>query len=87
VEWPHNASTRNRLWITSGPAARPLSDEPFSPGALEPSGQNAAQYLDCNRSDPGILHAGDPAVRVFADRGWRWGGYWRTPIDYQHFER
>jgi len=21
------------------------------------------------------------------DRGWRWGGYWRTPIDYQHFER
>jgi len=25
-----------------------------------------------------------PAVRVFTDRGWRWGGYWRTPIDYQH---
>ena len=36
---------------------------------------------------PGLLHEGDPAVRVFTDRGWRWGGYWRTPIDYQHFER
>jgi hypothetical protein len=33
------------------------------------------------------VHAGDPAVRVFTDRGWRWGGSWRTPIDYQHFER
>ena len=36
---------------------------------------------------PGLLHDGDPAVRVFTDRGWRWGGYWRTLNDYQHFER
>ena len=54
-------------------------------GAFQP--KNAAPYLDRNRIDPGLLHAGDPAVRVFTDRGWRWGGYWRTPIDYQHFER
>ncbi len=54
-------------------------------GAFQP--KNAAPYLDRNRTDPGILHAGDPVVRVFTDRGWRWGGYWRTPIDYQHFER
>jgi hypothetical protein len=54
-------------------------------GAFQPT--NAAPYLDRNRADPGILHAGDPAVRVFTDRGWRWGGSWRTPIDYQHFER
>ena len=46
-------------------------------GAFEP--RNAAPYLDRNRIDPGLLHAGDPAVRVFTDRGWRWGGYWRTP--------
>ena len=45
------------------------------------------QYLDRKRTDPGMLHAGDPAVRAFTDRGWRWGGYWRTPKDYQHFER
>ena len=54
-------------------------------GAFQP--KNAAPYLDRNRIDPGLLHAGDPAVRVFTDRGWRWGGSWRTPIDYQHFER
>jgi hypothetical protein len=23
---------------------------------------------------------------VFTDRGWRWGGAWRNPVDYQHFE-
>ena len=32
-----------------------------------------------HRIDPGLLHNGDPAVRVFTDRGWRWGGSWRTP--------
>jgi hypothetical protein len=56
-----------------------------STGAFQPA--NAGPYLDRNRTDPGLLHDGDPAVRAFTDRGWRWGGYWRTPKDYQHFER
>ena len=54
-------------------------------GDLQP--KNSAPYLDRKRTDPGILHAGDPAVSVFTDQGWRWGGYWRTPKDYEHFER
>jgi len=54
-------------------------------GAFQP--RNAEIYLDRNRIDPGLLHDGDLAVRAFTDRGWRWGGYWRNPIDYQHFER
>jgi hypothetical protein len=54
-------------------------------GAFQP--KNAAPYLDRNRSDPGVLRAEDPVVRLFTDRGWRWGGDWRTPKDYQHFER
>ena len=54
-------------------------------GAL--ADDDAAAYLDRGRTDPGLLHNGDPAVHVFTDRGWRWGGYWTTPIDYQHFER
>ncbi len=53
-------------------------------GYFEP--QNAAVYLDRGRTDPGLLHNGDPAVHIFTDRGWRWGGEWTTP-DYQHFER
>jgi hypothetical protein len=31
--------------------------------------KNAAPYLDRNRTDPGVLHVGDAAVRVFTDRG------------------
>lgn len=54
-------------------------------GAFQPG--NAGPYLDRDRIDPGLLHDGDPAVLAFIDRGWRWGGHWRTPIDYQHFER
>ena len=57
----------------------------YASGAFQP--KNAAAYLDRSRTDPGLLRGGDPAVHVFADRGWRWGGYWTTPIDYQHFER
>jgi hypothetical protein len=57
----------------------------YASGAFQP--RNAAAYLDRSRTDPRLLHGGDPAVHVFTDRGWRWGGYWTTPIDYQHFER
>ena len=56
-----------------------------APGAFQP--KNAAAYLDRSRTDPGLLHSTDPAVHVFTDRGWQWGGYWRSPIDYMHFER
>jgi len=62
-----------------------LNPEIDGTGALQP--KNAGPYLDRNRADPGLLHGGDPIVRAFTDRGWRWGGDWRTPIDYQHFER
>jgi hypothetical protein len=62
-----------------------LNPEIDRTGAFQPG--NAAPYLDRTRTDPGVLHSGDPAVRVFTDRGWHWGGDWRTPQDYQHFER
>lgn len=26
-------------------------------------------------------------VALFKQRGWTWGGDWRIPVDYQHFER
>ena len=57
----------------------------YASGYFEP--QNAAAYLDRSRTDPGLLHNGDSAVRVFTDLGWRWGGDWAAPLDYQHFER
>ncbi|WP_083146763.1 M15 family metallopeptidase [Mycolicibacterium parafortuitum] len=59
---------------------------PFVPagGAYEPA--NAGLWVDRARTDPGMLHDGDPAVTAFTDRGWAWGGHWRSPLDYQHFE-
>jgi D-alanyl-D-alanine carboxypeptidase len=68
--------------IDINPVLNPYIDRT---GAFQP--KNAAPYLDRSRRDPGLLHDGDPVVRVFTDRGWRWGGHWRTPVDYQHFER
>jgi D-alanyl-D-alanine carboxypeptidase len=68
--------------IDLNPLLNPYVD---STGDFQP--ENAEVYLDRNRIDPGLLHDGDPAVRAFTDRGWRWGGHWRTPKDYQHFER
>ena len=68
--------------IDINPLLNPYLD---SKGSIEPT--TAGPYLDRTRNDPGILHAGDPVVRTFTDRGWRWGGDWRTPKDYQHFER
>ncbi|HZU46658.1 MAG TPA: M15 family metallopeptidase [Mycobacterium sp.] len=62
-----------------------LNPSVHASGTFEP--KNAVAYLDRSRTDPGVLHDGDPATRVFTDRGWRWGGYWKSPIDYQHFER
>jgi D-alanyl-D-alanine carboxypeptidase len=60
---------------------------PYIDGNGEFQPANAGPYLDRSRIDPGLLHDGDPAVRAFTDRGWRWGGHWRVPKDYQHFER
>jgi hypothetical protein len=63
----------------------PLLNPEIDHGAVQP--KTATPYVDRGRTDPGILHAGDAAVRVFTDRGWTWGGGWQSPVDYQHFER
>lgn len=67
--------------VDVNPLVNPYLD---SSGDLQP--KTAGPYLDRNRPAPGMLHAGDAAVRAFTDRGWRWGGAWRDPVDYQHFE-
>jgi hypothetical protein len=58
-------------------------ENPYVRGStvLPPAGR---AYLD-RPNAPGVIHAGDVVVRSFADVGWRWGGYWTNPVDYQHF--
>ena len=42
-------------------------------------------YVDRTRARPGMVLAGGPVVRAFADVGWQWGGSFRDLKDYQHF--
>jgi hypothetical protein len=44
-----------------------------------------AAYADRSRHRAGMVHDGDPVVRLFAAHGWRWGGRWPGDKDYQHF--
>ncbi len=45
----------------------------------------AAAYADRSRREPGIFHEGDGGVDAMERAGWKWGGYWVTSKDYQHF--
>ena len=49
---------------------------------LPPEGE---AYADRTLDAPGMIHDGDAVVDAFAARGWKWGGYWDSPTDYQHF--
>lgn len=42
-------------------------------------------YLDRSRHRKGMAYRGGVLVRAFARAGWRWGGEWPRPTDYQHF--
>ena len=44
-----------------------------------------ARFVDRSRRRPGMIFDGDAVVRAFAAAGWRWGGRWTSPVDYQHF--
>jgi D-alanyl-D-alanine carboxypeptidase len=59
-------------------------ENPYVHGGLvePPAGR---RYLDRSRRRPGMVVSGDVVVRAFASIGWRWGGYWTSSKDYQHF--
>jgi hypothetical protein len=48
---------------------------------------NGAPYVSRTPGQTGMIYAQDPTVQAFEQRGWDWGGYWDSPIDYQHFEK
>jgi hypothetical protein len=59
-------------------------ENPYVHGGLvePPAGR---RYLDRSRRRPGMVVSGDVVVLAFASIGWRWGGYWTSAKDYQHF--
>jgi hypothetical protein len=44
-----------------------------------------AAYVDRGTPQPGMAVRPGAAVDAFAAIGWKWGGDWDDPIDYQHF--
>jgi hypothetical protein len=50
--------------------------------ASPPAGE---QFKDRSQNAKGMVHRGDLVVRAFRRIGWKWGGNWDWPRDYQHF--
>jgi uncharacterized protein (UPF0335 family) len=40
-----------------------------------------------NPGKPGTFSHNSKIVRAFIKRGWKWGGFWRSTKDYQHFQK
>ncbi|WP_432663418.1 M15 family metallopeptidase [Wukongibacter baidiensis] len=45
------------------------------------------EYKDRENVRPGMIVEGDICYRAFKERGWTWGGEWKTLKDYQHFQK
>lgn len=57
-------------------------------GKVVPSeGVAYARDRDRRKDIPGKIDHDDLCFRLFTERGFRWGGDWRTLKDYQHFEK
>lgn len=52
---------------------------------VQPS--TATSYTDRKRSFKHKIDRHDLAYRLFTERGFKWGGAWRSVKDYQHFEK
>ncbi len=51
---------------------------------IEPA--TAEEYTDRSREFPYKIVKGDLCYKLFTERGFEWGGEWKTVKDYQHFE-
>jgi hypothetical protein len=52
-------------------------------GAVDPPA--AAAWANRSRHSPALIRHGDAVWRAFISVGWKWGGDWISPKDYQHF--
>ena len=61
----------------------PFQNPEVAGGAVDPAA--AAGWADRSRRSPAVIRHGDAVWRAFISVGWRWGGDWASPKDYQHF--
>jgi hypothetical protein len=60
-------------------------ENPYVTSAGHVSPPAGARYVDRSQRAKGLLHRNGPAVAAFERNGWKWGGNWSWPKDYQHF--
>lgn len=48
---------------------------------------NAQQYIARDTGLPHVITTDDLCYKLFANRGYKWGGSWNNPKDYQHFQK
>lgn len=46
---------------------------------------NGAVYADRSADFPHKITKDDICYNIFTSHGWKWGGEWDSPVDYQHF--
>jgi hypothetical protein len=60
-------------------------ENPYVTGGGHVSPPAGAAFTDRSRGAPGLIHRRGPVVAAFEKNGWKWGGHWSWPKDYQHF--
>lgn len=48
--------------------------------------KNSQRYVKRKPLHPGMISQEGSITKIFLAHGWKWGGNWKSPIDYQHFE-
>lgn len=59
----------------------------YSTGKPKWAHSNADPYIDRTTGLPHVITHEDLAFKLFTERGFRWGGDWNNPKDYQHFDK
>ena len=59
----------------------------YSTGSPKWDHSNADDYIARDTGLPHVITHSDLAYRLFTERGFRWGGDWKNPKDYQHFDK
>lgn len=59
----------------------------YSSGSPKWAHSNANDYIARDTGLPHVITHDDLAYQVFTKHGFRWGGDWNNPKDYQHFDR
>lgn len=59
----------------------------YSSGSPKWSHSNANDYIKRDTGLPHVITHEDAAYRIFREYGFKWGGDWTNPKDYQHFDK